>query len=92
MFEEMKMPELKALAKELGIENFEAMKKAELVEALENAEEKRRSAFVEDLAAKEKVHEPEKVQEKREHHAWPFEGDYAKHPKFDKFKKSHGGK
>lgn len=72
MISKMTVSELKAMAKSLGIKGADGMKKADLVSAIESMPK----LEPEDLSPATQL--PEKSSS--------LQTDFAKHPKFDKFK------
>lgn len=78
MLEQLKVSELKEMAKKLGIQGADSMKKAELVEAIS----KFPPASAEDLNPLQGL--PKESSDESL--------DYARHPKFDKFKSSQGAR
>lgn len=97
--EQMTVPELKALAKDLGIDGAERLKKADLIDAIIEMEAGEEP--LEEMAGEETVssnespdaseidmaaiERAEAPQEERDY----ANKDYSKHSKFDKFKKGN---
>lgn len=102
--QEMKVPELKEKAKALSIEGADAMKKADLIEAIEKAQpkgfiEKAKDAVNNLLHPDQKPEVDEKPNQEMPAAPEKFDkessqelSDLAKHPKFAKFKNTRGVK
>lgn len=73
----MNVPELKALAKQAGIDGSDSMKKAELIAALEKPIESARAS---------KSESNSEIGAAKSERSSDQDLDYASHPKFHKFK------
>lgn len=87
---DMKMPELKALAKEHSIERCDSMKKVELIEAIELALENQNASANKSNAYHDHMGEYRSKSEREAIKSSSEVIDIEKHPKFAKFK-SHLG-
>ncbi len=90
---ELTVPKLKEKAKDLGITGADSLKKAELIEAIEKVQPKSLLEKAKD-AVDNLIHPKQEAQKVSETQIEPdskgsssFKSDYAKHPKFAKFKR-----
>lgn len=90
MIDQMKVPELKAKAKQLGIQGSDAMKKADLISAIQAiaGADKAPTDYQNHMASYES--KSDRLAKDEAERSSPENSDYAKHPKFAKFN-SHLG-